>query len=64
MNYSEINIRVGLNEDKIPSDIKWKATDSEVNQMTDAKAFGLNIWDPSSISILKFNPMDRRYANA
>lgn len=46
MNYSEINIRVGLNEDKIPTDIKWKATDSEVSQLTDAKAFGLNIWDP------------------
>jgi len=46
MNYSEITIKVGLNDDKVPSDIKWKATDSEVNQMTDAKAFGLNIWDP------------------
>lgn len=46
MNYSDIQIRVGLNENKIPCDIKWKATDSEVNQLTDAKAFGLNIWDP------------------
>lgn len=46
MNYSEINIRVGLNDEKIPTDIKWKATDSEVKQLTDAKAFGLNIWDP------------------
>lgn len=46
MNYSEITIKVGLNDDKVPSDIKWKATDSEVNQLTDAKAFGLNIWDP------------------
>jgi len=31
MNYSEITIKVGLDEDKIPTDIKWKATDSEVN---------------------------------
>lgn len=46
MNYSEITIKVGLDENKIPTDIKWKATDSEVNQLTDAKAFGLNIWDP------------------
>jgi hypothetical protein len=38
MNYSEITIKVGLNDDKVPSDIKWKATDSEVNQLTDAKA--------------------------
>ena len=46
MNYSEITIKVGLNEEKIPTDIKWKATDSEVSQLTDCKAFGLNIWDP------------------
>lgn len=48
MNYSEITIKVGLDEDKIPTDIKWKASDSEVNQLTDCKAFGLNIWDPIS----------------
>jgi gliding motility-associated protein GldC len=52
MNYSEITIKVGLDDQKIPTDIKWKATDSEVNQLTDAKAFGLNIWDPVSSSSL------------
>lgn len=52
MNYSEITIKVGLDDNKIPTDIKWKATDSEVNQLTDAKAFGLNIWDPVSSSSL------------
>lgn len=46
MTYSEITIKVGLDENKVPADIKWKATDSEISQLTDAKAFGLNIWDP------------------
>lgn len=52
MKYSEINIKVALNEQKIPTDIKWKATDSEVNQLSDCKAFSLNIWDPIASSSL------------
>ena len=44
MKYSEITIKVGLDDQKIPTDIKWKATDSEMNQLTDCKAFNLNIW--------------------
>lgn len=52
MKYSEITIKVGLDDQKIPTDIKWKATDSEMNQLTDCKAFNLNIWDPISANTL------------
>jgi gliding motility-associated protein GldC len=52
LEYSEIVIKVGLDENKIPADIKWKASHSEVSQLTDCKAFSLNIWDPVSANSL------------
>lgn len=52
MKYSDIHIKVGLDDNKIPTDIKWKASDSEMSQLSDCKAFALNIWDPVSASSL------------
>lgn len=53
MKYSEITIKVGLNDQKIPTDIKWKASDSEMSQLTDTKAFQINLWDPISSSTMQ-----------
>jgi gliding motility-associated protein GldC len=55
MQYSEIKLKVGLNEHKIPADIKWMATDSERSQFTDCKAFNLSIWDPVEANSLSIN---------
>lgn len=43
---NEIKIKVTLDERNIPVDMKWMATDSEVPQLLDCKAFNLSIWDP------------------
>lgn len=55
MKYSEIKVKVGLNENKVPVDIKWKATDSEQDQFKDSKAFNLSIWDPIESNVLSIN---------
>lgn len=55
MKYSEIKLKVGLNEHKVPQDIKWKATDSEQDQFKDSKAFNLSIWDPVESNVMSIN---------
>jgi gliding motility-associated protein GldC len=55
MKYSEITVKVGLNDQKIPTDIKWKASDSEMNQFSDCKSFALSIWDPISANTLNLS---------
>jgi gliding motility-associated protein GldC len=55
MHFSEIKLKVGLNEDKIPVDIKWMASDSDRGQFTDCKAFSLSIWDPTESNTLAIN---------
>jgi gliding motility-associated protein GldC len=52
---SEIKIKVTLDENRVPKDIKWMATDSEVSQLQDAKAFNLSIWDPIENNSLGIN---------
>ena len=44
---TEIKIKVSLNEQNIPVDMKWMASDSEVPELLDCKAFNLSIWDPA-----------------
>lgn len=47
MKVSEIKIKVTVDDNHIPIDIKWMATDSGVDHLVDCKAFNLSIWDPS-----------------
>ena len=42
---SEIRLKIGMNEEKIPIDIKWSATDSEHSELKDCKAMMLSVWD-------------------
>jgi gliding motility-associated protein GldC len=52
---SEIKIKVGLNEQNIPVDIKWKASDSEHERFNDCKSINLSIWDPVEKNSLGIN---------
>lgn len=52
---SEIKIKVGLNEQNIPIDLKWKATDSEHERLNDCKSVNISIWDPIEKNSLGIN---------
>ncbi|MFN5786919.1 MAG: gliding motility protein GldC [Flavobacteriia bacterium] len=51
---SEIQIKVGLNENNLPIAMKWSAADGNV-QDAEAKAFLLSIWDPAENNTLKID---------
>lgn len=51
---SEINIKVGLNENNLPVGMKWTAADGQVEN-ADAKAFMLSIWDPKDNNTMKID---------
>ena len=51
---SEINIKVGLNDNNLPLAIKWSATDTD-NNVAAAKAFMLSVWDPKAVNTLKID---------
>ena len=42
---ADIQIKVTLDESKIPSEIKWTATDAEFDGFKEASAFMLSLWD-------------------
>jgi gliding motility-associated protein GldC len=44
---SDIQIRVELDDDKIPEKIYWKATDSTSDEPQESKAMMLAMWDPN-----------------
>lgn len=45
MKTAEINIKVTLDENKLPEKIVWSSTDSEKNQQVDCKSMILALWD-------------------
>lgn len=51
---SEINIKVGLNENNLPVGMKWTAADGQVEN-AEAKAFMLSIWDPKDNNTMKID---------
>ena len=51
---SEINIRVGLDENRIPEKLSWSADDGNIYDM-DSKAFLLSIWDSKEKDTYKIN---------
>ena len=51
---SEINIKVGLNENNLPMAMKWSASDGGVKDAA-AKAFMLSIWDPAQNNTMKID---------
>jgi gliding motility-associated protein GldC len=54
-NQSTITLIVGLDENKMPDQISWHATQSEITEPTAAKAFLLSIWDGSEASALRID---------
>lgn len=51
---SDINIKVGLNENNLPLAIKWSASDTG-NNVVDSKAFMLSMWDSKANNTLKID---------
>jgi len=55
MTESTIQIRVGLDEDKMPSAISWSAPDPSAENNRKAKAFLLSLWDGSDKTALRID---------
>ncbi len=55
MQTSTITIEVNLDEDKVPQQISWKATDSSADVAQKAKAMMLSFWDGSDKTALRID---------
>ena len=51
---SEINVKVGLNNNNLPIGIKWTASDGGIDK-ADAKAMLLSLWDPAAKNTMKID---------
>ena len=52
---SNINIEVHLDENKVPQDIKWNASDSTADMAQSARAMMLAFWDAADKSALRID---------
>jgi gliding motility-associated protein GldC len=52
---SSINIDVTLDQDRVPEDIRWNATDSRTENARKAKAMMLAFWDGADKSALRID---------
>ena len=52
---SSINIDVTLDQDRVPEDIRWNASDSRTEQARKAKAMMLAFWDGADKSALRID---------
>jgi gliding motility-associated protein GldC len=55
MNISTITIDVHLNENKVPENITWKASDSTIEDAQKAKAMMLAFWDGAEKTALRID---------
>lgn len=51
---SEISIKVGLDENRVPEKLNWSADDGSIDNM-EAKALLLSVWDSSQKDTYKIN---------
>ena len=51
---SEIKVNIGLNENKLPIEMKWTASDGNIVDQ-DAKAMFLSLWDPNEKNTMKID---------
>ena len=51
---SEIKVKIGLDENKVPEEIYWTATDGEITDK-EAKAMLLSVWDSENRDTYKIN---------
>ena len=52
---SSIVIDVELDENRVPSNIEWKATESTIERPQQAKAFILSLWDGADKAALRID---------
>ena len=55
MNKSTITIDVHLNENKVPENITWQASDSSIDNVQKAKAMMLTFWDGAEKTALRID---------
>lgn len=55
MQESNINIRVVLDENKVPEKLFWKADDAENTQEKEMAAFFLTLWDPKENNSMRID---------
>lgn len=55
LHHSDIRFRIGLDENKIPKKIEWIAEDSGMEELEEAKAIMLSIFDPKSMDTLRID---------
>ena len=51
---SEIKVKIGLNDNNLPIDMKWSASDGGVEE-AQAKAVLLSLWDPNAKNTMKID---------
>lgn len=51
---SEISIKVGLDENRVPEELNWSADDGAITEM-EAKALLLSVWDSAGKDTYKIN---------
>lgn len=51
---SEIKVNIGLNENKLPLEMKWTASDGNIVDQ-EAKAMFLSLWDPNEKNTMKID---------
>ncbi len=55
MHTSTININVSLDEDRVPENIQWNATDSTAEMDQNAKAMMVTFWDGQDKAALRID---------
>jgi gliding motility-associated protein GldC len=55
MKQSSIQIDVALDENQVPSEISWNATDTSANAVKKASAMMLAFWDPADKTSLRID---------
>jgi gliding motility-associated protein GldC len=55
MTQSSIQIQVSLDDQKIPEDIAWNASDTSADNTRKAKAFLLSLWDGQEKTALRID---------
>ncbi|GGH81359.1 gliding motility-associated protein GldC [Filimonas zeae] len=53
MHTSTITVNVSLDQDKVPDQIEWKATDSTAAEFQKARAMMISFWDGADKSALR-----------
>ena len=55
MHQSTIQVQIGLDDQKIPQNIKWSASDNTATEAQEARAMMLTFWDPTDKTALRID---------